>query len=117
MSSSALQPELDFLRGLVTIGDFLDDPTSSELSIKALKSLLDVGLCESMSWARWSAIKWVPNQPRALAANTYDKNVNEGEDYPSIKGDASGADADAIFKRGMLHPQHQEVRVLPPFWS
>ena len=77
-------PELDFLRGepgLVTIGDFLDDPTSSELSIKPLKSLLDVGLYESMSWARWGAVKWAQNQPRALAANTYDENVNEGEDY------------------------------------
>ena len=61
-------PELGSCAGS-PIGDFLDDPTSSELSIKALKSLLDVGLCESMSWARWGAVKWVQNQPRALAAN------------------------------------------------
>ena len=39
------------------------------LGLKALKSLLDVGLYESMSWARWGAVKWVQNQPRDLLGN------------------------------------------------
>ena len=63
-------PELDFLTGLVTIGDFLDDPTSLELSIKALQSLLDAGFHESMCWARWGAVKWVQNQTRAPSQQT-----------------------------------------------
>jgi hypothetical protein len=48
-------PEIDFLRGeagTVIMGDFLDDPCTQTLGLKALKSLLDVGLYESMSWAR-----------------------------------------------------------------
>ena len=48
--------------------------------------MLDVGLYESMSWARWGAVKWVQNQPRALAANAYDASVIEGESFiPMLK--------------------------------
>lgn len=53
-------PEIDFLRGepgTAIMGDFLDDPCTQSLGMKALKSLLDVGLYESMSWARWGAVK------------------------------------------------------------
>jgi hypothetical protein len=82
-------PEIDFLRGetgTVIMGDFLDDPCAQSLGLKALKSLLDVGLYESMSWARWGAVKWVQNQPRALAANAYDASVIEGESFiPMLK--------------------------------
>ena len=59
------------------MGDFLDD-------LKALKSLLDVGLYESMSWACWGAVKWVQNQPRALAANAYEAGVDESESFVPI---------------------------------
>ena len=45
------------------------------LSSKVLKSLLDVGLYEAMSRARWGAVKWVQNQPRAVADNTFDDEV------------------------------------------
>ena len=71
-------PEIDFLRGeqgLITMGDFLDDTCMRVLSSKVLKSLLDVGLYEAMSWARWGAVKWVQNQPRAVADNTFDDEV------------------------------------------
>lgn len=109
-------PELDFFRGeagTVIIGDFLDDPCTQTLGLKALKSLLDVGLYESMSWARWGAVKWVQNQPRALAANAYDADVDEGESFvsilkfpafweivrPCLCKEATKADVDAILKR------------------
>ncbi|CAL1127115.1 unnamed protein product [Cladocopium goreaui] len=73
-------PEIDFLRG---VGDCLDDPCAQSLGLKALKSLLDVDLYESMSWACWGAVKWVQNQPRALAANAYEAGVDEGESFMS----------------------------------
>ena len=79
-------PEIDFLpgeAGTVIMGDFLDDPCTQSLGLKALKSLLDVGLYESMSWARWGAVKWVQNQPRALAANADEAGVDEGESFMS----------------------------------
>ena len=71
-------PEIDFLRGeqgFITMGDFLDDTCMRVLSSKVLKSLLDVGRYEAMSWARWGAVKWVQNQPRAVADNTFDDEV------------------------------------------
>lgn len=87
-------PEIDFLRGeagTVIMGDFLDDPCTQTLGLKALKSLLDVGLYESMSWARWGAVKWVQNQPRALAANAYEAGVDEGESFiPVLRSRPSG---------------------------
>ena len=81
--------------------------------LKALKSLLDVGLYESMSWARWGTVKWVQNQPRALAANAYEAGVDEGESFilvlkfetfwemvrPCLCKEATKADVDAILKR------------------
>lgn len=39
------------------------------------QAFLDVGLYESMCWARWGATKWVQNEPRAAADNTYDPDV------------------------------------------
>ena len=56
-------------------GRFLDDTTLTALNIKTVKAFLDVGVCESMCWARWGATKWVQNEPRAVADNTYDPNV------------------------------------------
>ena len=67
-------PEMDFLRGeqgSMIMGDFLDDTHMCRLSMKMLKSILDVGLFEAMSWARWGAVKWVQNQPRGVADNTF----------------------------------------------
>lgn len=112
-------PEIDFLRGepgTVVMGDFLDDPCTQSVGMKALKSLLDVGLYESMSWARWGAVKWIQNQPRALAANAYDSEIAEGESFmpqikfqsfwdmvrPSFCKEASNADVDAILKRSVF---------------
>ena len=51
------------------------------LGMKALKSLLDVGLYENMSWAKWRAVTWVQNQPRAMALNTYEADIEEGENF------------------------------------
>ena len=62
-------PQKDFLRGepgSVVMGDFLDDATLSLLPMKFLKAFLDVGLYESMCWARWGATKWVSNEPVQL---------------------------------------------------
>ena len=99
-------PEIDFLRGetgTVIMGDFLDDPCTQSLGLKALKSLLDVGLYESMSWARWGGV----------TANAYDASVIEGESFipmlkfetfwemvrPCLCKEATKADVDAILKR------------------
>ena len=51
----------------VLMGDFDDDTSLSLLSMKMVKAVLDVGLYESMCWARWGATKWVQNEPRAVA--------------------------------------------------
>ncbi|CAJ1352020.1 unnamed protein product [Effrenium voratum] len=77
-------PEIDFLRGeqgSVLMGDFLDDTSLHMLPTKLLKAFLDVGLYESMCWARWGATKWVQNEPRAVADNTYDDGVSEEPAY------------------------------------
>ena len=67
-------PELDFLRGesgCVLMGGFLDDTSRNILDMKLVKAFLDVGLYETMAWARWGARKWMQNQPRAVADSTY----------------------------------------------
>ena len=109
-------PELDFLRGepgSVVMGDFLDDATLSQLPIKFLKAFLDVGLYESMCWARWGATKWVSNEPRAVADNSYGSSVDEEPAfmnhvpfttfYDIVKASfiesVTPAHMDAIFKR------------------
>lgn len=109
-------PELDFLRGepgSVLMGDFLDDTSLNILDMKLVKAFLDVGLYESMAWARWGASKWVQNQPRAVADNTYDAELELPYDFldhvtfenfyklvrPAFKDSASRAHMDAIFKR------------------
>jgi len=77
-------PELDFLRGepgSVLMGDFLDDTALNLLSMKLVKAFLDVGLYESMAWARWGASKWVQNEPRAVADNTYEDSIPLPPDY------------------------------------
>ena len=111
--------EVDFLRGeagSVIMGDFLDDPEMQHVGVKILKSFLDVGLSESMAWARWGAAKWVQNQPRAVAANAYEAQVDEGESFlptlafkdfwemirPSVSDNASHADINAILKRSVF---------------
>ena len=114
-----ITPEIDFLRGeagSVVMGDFLDDPEMQHVGVKILKSFLDVGLFESMAWARWGAAKWVQNQPRAVAANAYEARVDEGDRLvpslpfqkfwemirPAISDNASHADVNAILKRSVF---------------
>ena len=108
-------PEIDFLRGepgSVIMGDFLDDSTLANLPMKFLKAFLDVGLYESMCWARWGATKWVSNEPRAIADNSYGSvdeepafmdHVPFTTFYDIVKGSfvdsATRAHMDAIFKR------------------
>ena len=53
-------PELDFLRGDLYLWD---DAALNLQSMKLVKAFLDVGLYESMAWARWGASKWVQNEP------------------------------------------------------
>ena len=95
------------------MGDFLDDATLSQLPIKFLKAFLDVGLYESMCWARWGATKWVSNEPRAVADNSYGSSVDEEPAfmnhvpfttfYDIVKASfiesVTPAHMDAIFKR------------------
>ena len=109
-------PELDFLRGepgSILMGDFLDDTSLSMMDMKLVKAFLDVGLYESMTWARWGASKWVQNEPRAVADNTYDSDLPLPEDFipqisfedffklvrPAFKESATKTHMDAIFKR------------------
>lgn len=109
-------PEIDFLRGeqgSVLMGDFLDDTSLSLLSMKMVKAFLDVGLYESMCWARWGATKWVQNEPRAVADNTYDSEIPLPPSFvkqvsfptfynmvrPSFTEQASKAHMHAVFKR------------------
>ena len=109
-------PEIDFLRGepgSILMGDFLDDTSLSLLSVKMVKAFLDVGLYESMCWARWGATKWVQNEPRTVADNTYDDGVKLPPSFvpqvsfetfynmirPAFTDQASKAHMDAIFKR------------------
>ena len=109
-------PELDFLRGepgSALMGDFLDDTSLNLLDMKLVKAFLDVGLYESMAWARWGASKWVQNEPRAVADNTYDGDVQLPPDFvreikfidffnmvrPAFKDSATRAHMDAVFKR------------------
>jgi hypothetical protein len=81
--------------------------------MKLVKAFLDVGLYESMAWARWGASKWVQNQPRAVADNTYDADLDLPDHFldhitfetfyklvrPAFKESASRAHMDAVFKR------------------
>ena len=100
-------PEIVFLRGeagTVIMGDFLDDPCTKSLGLKALKSLLDVGLYESMSWARWGAVKWAQNEPRALAANAYEAGVDEGESFILPFGRSFGLTFARMLQKRMLTP-------------
>ena len=111
-------PEIDFLRGeagSVGMGDFLDDPEMQHVGVKILKAFLDVGLFESMAWARGAA-KWVQNLPRAVAANAYGARADEGDKLvpilpvqnfwemirPAIAENASHADVKAILKRSVF---------------
>ena len=79
-----------------------------------VKAFLDVGLYESMAWARWGATKWVQNEPRAVADNSYDDGVPLPPSFmnevsfetfwkiirPAFTEQATPAHMDAIFKRG-----------------
>ena len=113
-------PEIDFLRGeqgSVIMGDFLDDTHMCHLSMKMLKSILDVGLFEAMSWARWGAVKWVQNQPRGIADNTFaEEALPKIEDFistipfadfvnviqPAFHSDITKAHRNAILKRSVI---------------
>ena len=113
-------PEIDFLRGeqgCVTMGDFLDDTHMNVLTSKLLKSILDVGLYEAMSWARWGAVKWVQNQPRAIADNSYDEDYKlDVPDFvpaidfekfidlikPAFRDDITKSHMNAVLKRSVI---------------
>ena len=95
------------------MGDFLDDTSLNLLDMKLVKAFLDVGLYESMAWARWGASKWAQNEPRAVADNTHDGDVQLPPDFvhqikfidffnmvrPAFKDPATRAHMDAVFKR------------------
>jgi len=95
------------------MGDFLDDTSLNLLDMKLVKPFLDVGLYEPMVWARWGASKWAQNEPRAVADNTYDGDVQLPPDFvhqikfidffnmvrPAFKDSATRAHMDAVFKR------------------
>ena len=95
------------------IKDFLDDTSLNILDMKLVKAFLDVGLYESMAWARWGASKWVQNQPQAVADNTYNAGLDLPFDFldpitfenfyklvrPAFKDSGSRAHMDAVFKR------------------
>ena len=67
-----------------------------------------------MAWARWGATKWVQNEPRAVADNSYDDGVPLPPSFmnevsfetfwkiirPAVTEQATPAHMDAIFKRG-----------------
>ena len=94
------------------MADFLDDTSLNILDMKLVKAFLDVGLYESMAWARWGASKRVQNQPRAVADNTYDDGLDILHDFsdyitfencykmvrPASKESASRAHMDAVFR-------------------
>ena len=118
-------PEIDFLRGepgSILMGDFLDDTSLSLLSMKMVKAFLEVGLYESMAWARWGATKWVQNEPRAVADNSYDDGVPLPPSFmnevsfktfwkiirPAFTEQATPAHMDAIFKRGAFLANSKE---------
>ena len=103
------------------------------VGVKTLKSVLDVGLFESMAWARWGAAKWVQNQPRAIAASAYEARADEGDHLvpslpfqkfwemvrPAISENASHADVNAVLRCAeevCLHCRHQGLRVLSARW-
>ena len=66
-----------------------------------------------MAWARWGASKWAQKEPRAVADNTYDGDVQLPPDFvhqikfidffnmvrPAFKESATRAHMDAVFKR------------------
>eukprot|EP00973_Karenia_brevis_P076100 10570574-Karenia_brevis.AAC.1 len=59
--------DIDFLRGAAgvkTCVDIIDDPDMPSIPIRKMKAGTDVGLTESMSRERWTAVKWVINQLR-----------------------------------------------------
>eukprot|EP00438_Fugacium_kawagutii_P023266 Skav224631 [mRNA] locus=scaffold1903:97011:98423:- [translate_table: standard] len=118
-------PEIDFLRGepgSILMGDFLDDTSLSLLSMKMVKAFLDVGLYESMAWARWGATKWAQNEPRAVADNTYDDGAPLPPSFiqevsfetfwkmirPAFTEQATHAHMDAIFKRAAFMVNSKE---------
>ena len=114
------------------MGGFLDDTTSLNiLDMKLVKAFLDVGLCDSMAWARWGASKWVQNQPTAVPDNTYEDGLDiplTFLDYitfenfykmvrPAFKESASRAHMDAVFKRGAFIVNTKVACLLPPSWD
>ena len=87
------------------------------LSMKMLKSILDVGLFEAMSWARCGAVKWVQNQPRGIADNTFaEEALPKIDDFittipyddvvkvtqPAFHSDITKAHRNAIPKRSVI---------------
>ena len=85
--------------------------------MKMLKSILDVGLFEAMSWARWEAVKWVQKQPRGVADSTFAEDaLPKIEDFittipyadfvkviqPAFHSDITKAHRNAILKRSVI---------------
>jgi hypothetical protein len=71
-------PDLDFFRGDpgTKYSPFIfDDGDVNELETRKLKAFLDVGEDETMTRERWGASKFVKNQLRGLADNTYDESA------------------------------------------
>ncbi|CAK0848868.1 unnamed protein product [Prorocentrum cordatum] len=116
-------------QGSVLMGDFLDDGGCNALSMKVLKSFTDVGLYESMSWARWGAANWVQNQPRIIADQFYDPTCQPKEDVwpeiefkdfakmvrPAVPDKTTDAELDAIFNRAAFIMNSKTYRLYLAF--
>jgi hypothetical protein len=71
-------PDLDFFRsdpGTKYSPSIFDDGDVGELETRKLKAFLDVGEDETMTRERWGASKFVKNQLRGLADNSYDESA------------------------------------------
>ena len=92
-----------------------------------VKAFLNVGLYESMAWARWGATKWVQNEPRAVADNSYDNGVPLPTSFmnevsfetfwkiirPAFTEQATPAHMDSIFKRGAFLVNSKDLYYRP----
>ena len=70
-----------------------------------------------MAWARWGASKWVQNEPRAVADNTYEEAIPVPPDYLL---EINFTDFYDLIKKGLRRPGyphpygcHFETRRLP----
>jgi hypothetical protein len=95
--------------------DICDDADSSNIPIRKMKALADVGLQETLSKERWTAVKWVLNQLRILCDNKYDISFEPKHNEPLVShkafydmirpafwADAAEPDIKAIMKRAVI---------------